>query len=388
MASKKSRSRQRKSKSKSKSPRRNRRRTNKKKRLSNGGKTAEKVAFNAAIALKENGERQVAEAKQPEELTEAQEEALVRQKAYDALSNINSIQSGKGKFGGLLKRLTSGGQVTVEQVKGAIAHIYGAGKNKKSKKSKQKGGAKPNRIDQSTLKTFDDYKKVPQISYWQRTEGETDGKKNTKRVGKPRFSGNAGVFQAMSQKYLGQFSFIDQLDKLVELQQTVPFMLTDPGQKKIKKGTKVKYGYADLFRFQGWPYTRGMAKNGNNPWYNPIQYPIPDVRGNRVFAKFLDSSPAKQYDEINTLIRAVESKGGVFKPNSTEYKTLYGMMFNLAAMLDPTFLSKFVPGQERPTEVYAMKDLDRKLAIMLGLHRIHEPPNYENPLAKVEWSSF
>lgn len=315
-------------------------------------------------------------------------QALAAQLANDLINGVPSLS----KLG---NKLMNEQEVTAGDVERAIINGLGGGtadtgglppkllKNasKFKKQVEQSGGA-----DTDKKEFGKDFNRItkpnlyePRVSYFE----FMDDAKERKQIAKPKYASDPARFQALAQHYLGQFNPVSQLIKLQELQAMVPFMLTDP-QRKLLNGRSIKYGYGDLWHFLGYPFSNGMLRSPENPFYHPIQYPIPDPRANQVFAEIHESSPGKQLKELQKFVKQLgKNKNNKIKPGTEPYKLLSGMVFNLLSLLDPTFMSLHLPGQERPMLSYSMKNIPRKLGLLTSLHRIVEQVAPGKPMVKV-----
>lgn len=173
-----------------------------------------------------------------------------------------------------------------------------------------------------------------------------------------------------------------QLSMLNRIQKTVPFLVLDPHRKKTKS---VKYGYADLLRFMCDPVKDGsvlkhiqnnpigkrtrikkvsgkenefqaITEDVNNPFYQPIRYPIPDEAANLRLKQLQVGSRefyAKKMKELEYLDKQVKAKG---QSKKQKEKHLISMLKVLKEVQDhqnnPILFSKYVKGQERPMETY------------------------------------
>lgn len=108
-------------------------------------------------------------------------------------------------------------------------------------------------------------------------------------------NGNMERFQLLAKNYVAKLPANLQLAELNTLQKGLPFKLAHPSRERMEGS--VKYGYADLYRFLGYPFGEGMAhlpfdkdtKKGN-PFYAPYG-PVPDAQMNDALKKVLEQNP-------------------------------------------------------------------------------------------------
>lgn len=181
-------------------------------------------------------------------------------------------------------------------------------------------------------------------------------------------------FQAMAQEFLGGVDNpATSLYYLNEMQKYAPFMVADPRPQPLGPQPKsVKYGYADLFRFMGYPFSEGMARIKENPFYHPIRYPIPDPTANDALLRMLSKNSLSLRDKLRTLVESSSKK--VFRMDDPEAKEIAGLIHAiLADRYDPDRILLPIPGQERPMANYRLNNIHRQLLNMQVAHQLYGP---------------
>lgn len=173
-----------------------------------------------------------------------------------------------------------------------------------------------------------------------------------------------------------------QLEILNSAQKGLPFMLADPqartvrGKKSKKTGAPkaIVYGYADLFRFLGYPFTSGVARTPNNPFYKPIKHPVPDVMGNMAFERIFMASPPGLIDRLRQMI---DKKGpsGVFYPRTEEYGFILSVINALTNAGNPLVLASLVPGQQHLAR--GLSEVETLLRDINYIHKVFEKDTSE-----------
>lgn len=198
-----------------------------------------------------------------------------------------------------------------------------------------------------------------------------------------------------------------QLAFLNKIQQQTKFHLFNPdGSRKAQRSkhgssayNSLKYGYADLLRFLcepvksgevarltranpiGYRYvvdengeykrnykgeyvkaelvtdgkTRYRKESTSNPFYNPIQYDVPDERGNELLERLYVG--ARQYYAKKVAELAYLKKELKTKPSKERRRSILENMLLIFRQIhdnrfDPIHLSKQIKGQQRPMETY------------------------------------
>lgn len=225
-------------------------------------------------------------------------------------------------------------------------------------------------------------------------------------------------FRRMIQKHITDLPPQYQLAELNRIQKDCPFGLVDPSQpkggprkqsqggshkqsqggshKQSQGGSKVltgkrltpkkmHYGYADLYKFLGFPYSDTPVRSsmqGQNPFYQPLEMPIPDVYANNVLSHIRRFSPGQKLMEAKEIFDDISKKsGGAFLVDSkTLDESYYKKVERMAELAhdvanrvySPVTLSHFVPGQERPMKSYLENDNYRNFNDMLWqLQQVH-----------------
>lgn len=176
--------------------------------------------------------------------------------------------------------------------------------------------------------------------------------------------GTQAQFQMAVKKYLRNAPAQQQLLLLNKIQKNTPFLIMDPRRRFTQGFT---YGPADLLRFICEPVQSGEvyrfiknspdgSKNFENPFYNPIRYPLPDVMGNRILTNLMKGTREfylRKLDDLRRLLHLIVHKKAT-KPQkmagvSKAFKVLQEIY---EKRNNPVYLSQFVKGQERPMFEY------------------------------------
>ena len=219
-----------------------------------------------------------------------------------------------------------------------------------------------------------------------------------------KFQGIVRNFLRAEKNPATQLAFLNKIQK-----QTKHHLFNIDGSHKGTRSTKgssafnsLKYGYADLLRFLCEPVKSGEVArmtranptghrfvvdniNGqyirtadgkylkvdgpqqtdakaryrreatNNPFYQPIQYDVPDERGNELLEKLYVG--ARQYYAKKVAELAYLKKELSTKPSKERRKSLLENMLLIFRQIhdnrfDPIHLSKQIKGQQRPMETY------------------------------------
>jgi hypothetical protein len=178
------------------------------------------------------------------------------------------------------------------------------------------------------------------------------------------------------------------LQKLNEVQQGVPFVLVYGGKEPspaIAYGSRITYGLGDLFRFlhllnKDTPVMSEMKIKGTsyNPFYAPIKYPIPtiDFSFNEMLQicnqRFNRHEVLPPIEELFRLTSSMEEKK-YYKTVVENYRSIMKKLLELVeGLLDPTFLSKMIPGQERPVEKWEQDNFNMLVSQFLQRHSLQE----------------
>lgn len=226
--------------------------------------------------------------------------------------------------------------------------------------------------------------------------GNRDEKRTIGKVEYGKWADQPNEFRRMIQKHMSEIPPQYQLDELNRIQKDLPFGLVDPSQpaksggSKVKSGKrltpkKVHYGYADLYKFLGFPYSDTPVRSsmqGQNPFYQPLELPVPDVYANNVLSHIRRFSPEQKlmaakeiYDDI-----VKKSGGAVLIDSKTLDESYYKKIERMAELAhdvanrvySPVTLSHFVAGQERPMKSYLEKDNYHNFNDMLWqLQKVH-----------------
>lgn len=226
-------------------------------------------------------------------------------------------------------------------------------------------------------------------------------------------------FRRLIQKHITALPPQYQLDELNRIQKSCPFTLVDPsglgksggakgkgkGKRKVSgvilSPKKMHYGYADLYKFLGFPFSDTPIRNsaqGQNPFYQPLELPVPDVYANNVLSHIKRFSPSQKLMEAQEIFNDITKKSGGGKEafllkadvlDESYYKKIERMA-ELAhdvanRVYSPVTLSHFVPGQERPMKTYLENDNFKNFnEMLLQLQNVHiikpinDAPNITN----------
>jgi len=233
-------------------------------------------------------------------------------------------------------------------------------------------------------------------------DGDDEQTQKNQEALRIKFQGIVRRFLKTENKPANQLAFLNKI------QQKTKFNLFDLHKGKRSSGSStlnsLKYGYADLLRFLCEPVKSGEVarltkanpigsryvvdnenghyiKNYNgsytkldeystkltdakvryskeattNPFYNPIQYDVPDERGNELLENLYVGARqyyAKKMSELNYLKKELTAK-----PSRERRKSILENMLLIFRQIhdnrfDPIHLSKQIRGQERPMETY------------------------------------
>jgi hypothetical protein len=222
----------------------------------------------------------------------------------------------------------------------------------------------------------------------------TGGNPLAKTKKEPVFEKDKSKYQTAIWSYLKDLTPEYQLEKLNNMQRGCPFMIADPLQRSCGTGPKaIMYGYADLYRFMGFPFTKGLSRVKDNPFYNPIEYPIPDHKGNIVLNTIYQMNPKTKLRNMKYLLEHINDPN-IRNIYSSEYggpspRVIYGgskkskknvsvksSMLNVVDVLDeilrnqydPSRLSRLIDGQERPMEKYF---IDNFATTLSNFNKVH-----------------
>jgi len=241
-------------------------------------------------------------------------------------------------------------------------------------------------------------------------------------------------FQYQVQKFIRDIPFEYKLNYLNKIQETCPFLIVDPLTGTLaQNNVPVNYGYADLYRFLGLslipgmhnpqqikflkvppskkdyrpkllpdPYTNYYAFQERpldaNPFYHPINYPIPDKSGNEILMKIKMESPSELFNKIKNLHskiysmylggntnQPIEENGimtgkGNLEGGADKIQTDFEEIFKLfdylfKKMYDPEFILTDMSGPERPMKKYFKSNFHNLLTQMMIAHGVY---NYSN----------
>jgi hypothetical protein len=185
---------------------------------------------------------------------------------------------------------------------------------------------------------------------------------------------------------------------LNKIQKNTPFVIADPRKKYDKN---FSYGYADLIRFACLPVNDGTVyrfiKNSpgkkkeldqetgiwketdqelENPFYNPIRYPLPDYEANKRLEDIIIGSRRFNENKLRELKSLQKYLKGSKKIAKDEAKSKLNAMVNIFIEVykygtNPVYLSKQVKDQVRPIAEYR-KDHFLELLMQLSTRkRLH-----------------
>lgn len=223
----------------------------------------------------------------------------------------------------------------------------------------------------------------------------------------PMFDGNKpddrAKFQHAVKHYLRNIPASKQVLLLNKIQKNTPFLIMDP-RRKYQSG--FQYGPADLLRFICEPVQSGevyrFIKNSagtrtiknedntitikqlENPFYNPIRYPLPDVMGNRILNQLMMGTREfymQKLEDLGRLLHLIKHK----KATKTQKMAGTSQAFKILQEIyekrnNPVYLSQFVKGQERPMHEYRKTNFIQLLEQLSTTKRAHpatlgqEPP--------------
>jgi hypothetical protein len=104
-------------------------------------------------------------------------------------------------------------------------------------------------------------------------------------------------FQRKVRAYLLNLPSRIRLNELVRLQQSVPFLLTDPKVRKREHGLPVQLGLADLYQFLS-----DTAVYGGNGGDDDEDYVIPNILGNALLDRIASKNTIGTMTEIQRLV--------------------------------------------------------------------------------------
>lgn len=188
-------------------------------------------------------------------------------------------------------------------------------------------------------------------------------------------------FAEAVRQYVRSFHPSKKLLVLNAVQQKTPFMLMDP----TRRFTGMDYGYADLLRFLCGPVKSGQVahfiKEGDNPFYQPIRYPLPDKEGNQQLAMLLLNTRQfyfRKFQELVEMNRRLAEAGHTLE---TQMELLDRMVHILKEVylfrMNPLAMSEMDPTQKRPLAGYR-KDNYLDLLLMLTTKKRAMPMTFGN----------
>lgn len=202
---------------------------------------------------------------------------------------------------------------------------------------------------------------------------------------------NRAKFQAIVRQFLRSQKPSMQLVLLNRIQKHTPFMLMDP---RRKMQSSMQYGYADLLRFLCNPVKSGevykfikadpIGKRSdgtfiNNPFYNPIQYDVPDERGNYLLEQLYNGSRTyymKKFEELNFLRKELSTEKLSAQKKKEKLHAILVILKEIQdRRFDPVHLSKTLKGQERPMATYR-KDHFFELLRQISTRKKEAPASY------------
>lgn len=217
--------------------------------------------------------------------------------------------------------------------------------------------------------------------------GKTKGPRNeNKPFDLWKLSNDPLAFQTALQKHLAELPPQFQLGELNRVQKKCKFNLLDPQGKQLST-KKMHYGFADLYKFLGYPFGPGIARNsmqGQNPFYHPIEYPIPNIYSNNVLSHIKRFSPTQKLIDAKEIFEEMNSQAGGnswfvgpvdSKVLDESYKKKIERMAELLSdvanrVYSPVTLSHLVSGQERPMKTYQDLNFNRLLWELNQVHLI------------------
>lgn len=200
-----------------------------------------------------------------------------------------------------------------------------------------------------------------------------------------KLADNPREFQRAVQTHLRELPPQFQLGELNRVQKKCKFSILDPQGKQLSP-KKMHYGFADLYNFLGYPFGPGIVRSsmqGQNPFYNPIEYPVPNIYSNNVLSYIKRFSPTQKlmdakeiFDEINSktggnwMIGPVDSKI-LDESNKKKIERMALLLHDVAnRAYSPVTLSHMVHGQERPMKTFEDANFNRMLWELNQIHLI------------------
>jgi hypothetical protein len=220
-----------------------------------------------------------------------------------------------------------------------------------------------------------------------------DENKEYKKFNLWELSNTPRDFQKALQEHLAGLPPQFQLSELNRVQKKCKFSLLDPQGKKLSPD-KMHYGFADLYNFMGYPFGPGIVRSsmqGQNPFYNPIEHPVPNIYSNNVLSYVKRFSPTQKlidakeiFDEINSktggnwMIGPVDSKI-LDESNKKKIERMAELLHDVVnRVYSPVTLSHMVYGQERPMKTFEDANFNRMLWELNQVHLI-KPINSDMP---------
>ena len=169
------------------------------------------------------------------------------------------------------------------------------------------------------------------------------------------------------------------------LQNKLKFVLFDPTTRDLINGENIDYGYGDVVRFIGMPrIVSKILRTDINPFYTPINYPVPDFDLNSMLEMYQDKirldvklhDLAKYYTIVkkNYILykKKLDSSDEETARHTNEYlnyiTTLIQYIRSLSVYhqlkLNPIVWSKTIENQTRPMENFIHNDLQELLLII------------------------
>lgn len=163
------------------------------------------------------------------------------------------------------------------------------------------------------------------------------------------------------------------------VQRKTPFMLMNPAQRF----TGADYGYADLLRFLCAPVKSGevahFIKNGDNPFYQPIRYSMPDKEGNQQLAMLMLNTRQFYIHKLVELMELNKQFQGGRHSLETQMNLIDKMVHILKEVylfrMNPLALSQIDNNQKRPMSTYR-KDHYLDLLMMLTTKKRAQPATF------------
>ena len=224
----------------------------------------------------------------------------------------------------------------------------------------------------------------------------------------PKYKNNSESkekFREMVRQYVRSQPNNLKLLTLNKIQKKTPFNLLDPNRKYKKD---LSYGYADLLRFACQPVDNGEVARfvanspgiqmeysdehkefipkrvegsekefveRDNPFYNPIRYPIPDIEGNKRLEEVIIGSRKYlhqmklQVDALRDNLRNGNLKYEEQKQRINAIVKIYIDIYR--KQTNPVYLSQLVKGQERPISEYRKHHFKELLNQLITKKKLH-----------------